>query len=105
MEGRRVSATEARVRFGELIRQAVEQQEPVFVERGGVPMVVVLAMQSYERLVATGMNTSRAAALQRLAKLRRALARRRGRRKPPDVLAVLRQAREERDERLLRSLR
>jgi prevent-host-death family protein len=32
--GRVVSATEARIHFGELMRQAVESQEPIIVERG-----------------------------------------------------------------------
>jgi len=32
---RRVSATEARIRFGELMRRAVEDKEAIIVERGG----------------------------------------------------------------------
>jgi prevent-host-death family protein len=45
-----VSATEARIRFGELMRWAVEGCEPVIVERGGKPHVVVLSVAEYERL-------------------------------------------------------
>ena len=46
-----VNATEARVRFGELMRQAVEKGEPIIVERGGKAHVVVLSMDAYERLL------------------------------------------------------
>ena len=44
-----VSATEARIRFGELMRQAVETHEAIIVERGGKPHVVVLSVEEYER--------------------------------------------------------
>lgn len=49
--GRVVSATEARIRFGELMRQAVETNEAIIVERGGKSYVVVLSVGEYERLV------------------------------------------------------
>ena len=46
-----VSATEARIRFGELMRQAVENHETIIVERGGRSHVVVISVEEYERLV------------------------------------------------------
>lgn len=46
-----VSATEARVHFGELMRHVVDKAEPVVVERGGHPQVVVLSVERYEELV------------------------------------------------------
>ena len=46
-----VSATEARIRFGELMRQAVEGHETIIVERGGKSHVVVLSVEEYERLL------------------------------------------------------
>ncbi len=46
-----VSATEARIRFGELMRRAVESREPIIVERGGKSHVVVLSVDEYERLL------------------------------------------------------
>jgi prevent-host-death family protein len=49
--GRVVSATEARIRFGELMRLAVENRETIIVERGGKPHVVVLSVEEYERLL------------------------------------------------------
>lgn len=45
-----VSATEARIHFGELMRTAVEQQQPIIVERAGRPHVVILSFEEYERL-------------------------------------------------------
>jgi prevent-host-death family protein len=45
-----VSATEARIRFGELMRQAVENHETIIVERGGKSHVVVISVEEYERL-------------------------------------------------------
>ena len=48
--GRVLSATEARVHFGALLRRVVEQDETVVVERGGKPQVVVMSMPAYERL-------------------------------------------------------
>jgi len=49
---RAVSATEARIHFGELMRHVVESQEPIIVERGGKPHVVVLSVDKYEDLLA-----------------------------------------------------
>jgi len=45
-----VSATEARIRFGELMRRAVEEGEAVIVARGGKPYVAILPFSEYERL-------------------------------------------------------
>jgi prevent-host-death family protein len=47
---RTVSATNARIRLGELMRWAVESHRPVVVERGGKPYVVMLSVREYERL-------------------------------------------------------
>jgi prevent-host-death family protein len=49
--GRVVSATEARIHFGELMRQAVENRETIIVERGGKSHVVVISVEEYERLL------------------------------------------------------
>ena len=47
-----ISATEARIHFGELMRRVVEQQEPVIVEHSGKPHVVIVSVEEYERLQA-----------------------------------------------------
>lgn len=54
--GRVVSATEARIRFGELMRQAVENHEIIIVERGGRAHVVVISVEEYERLLKRGQQ-------------------------------------------------
>ncbi len=46
-----ISATEARVHFGDLLRRVVDGHETVLVERGGSPQVVVLSVTEYERLL------------------------------------------------------
>jgi prevent-host-death family protein len=97
--GRVVSATEARIRFGEVMREAVESGEPVIVEREGTPHVVVLSMGEYQRLLRvqqphedwrTLVNQARA----------RVQADLEGRELPPTE-DVLRQIREERDAQLM----
>ena len=45
-----ISATDARIHFGEVMQQA--QNAPVVVERGGQPIVVILSKQEYDRLTA-----------------------------------------------------
>ena len=47
-----MSATEARVHFGELMRRVVETDVPVIVERDGKPQVVILSVQAYDQLCA-----------------------------------------------------
>ncbi len=45
-----VTATEARIHFGELMRRVVERRQIVMVERGGKPHIVMLSVEEYERL-------------------------------------------------------
>lgn len=45
----RMSATEARVHFGEVLRR-VEENETIMVERGGQPKAVIISIQEYEKL-------------------------------------------------------
>lgn len=47
-----VSATEARVHFGELMQDAVQHQQPIVVEKAGKPQVVILAYNLYQQLLA-----------------------------------------------------
>jgi prevent-host-death family protein len=46
-----VSATEARVHFGEIMQDALLYQEPIIVEKAGKPQVVILAYNLYQQLV------------------------------------------------------
>ena len=46
-----VSATEARIHFGEMIKRAAVTQEPIVVEKDGIPTVVILSVPQYEQLL------------------------------------------------------
>lgn len=46
-----LSATQARIHFGEVIRRAYTEGEPVIVEKDGIPMVVILSVPAYEQLL------------------------------------------------------
>ena len=60
-----IPATEARVRFGEVLRRAVEFGERFIVERAGEQQVVILSIADYQQLIAaqTGEPTWRALAM------------------------------------------
>ncbi len=93
-----VSATEARIRFGELMRRAVESREPIVVERGGKSHVVVMSVDEYNRLL-RGQHRGnwRELVHQARAQIRTEL----GERELPPSEEILQQMREERDEQLL----
>ncbi len=46
-----VTATEAKNRFGELIKGAYLREEHLIVKRDGIPVVAIVPMADYERLV------------------------------------------------------
>ena len=47
-----VTATEARVHFGELLQRVIRSKKAIVVERAGKPLAVILSMDEYERLAA-----------------------------------------------------
>ena len=47
---RKVTATEARIHFGELMQSVVNDQNPVIVEKSGKPQVVILSVEHYQKL-------------------------------------------------------
>ena len=55
----RVTATEAKNRFGSLCAQA--KREPVFVEKAGQPDTVILSVEQYQALVARQDRAGRVA--------------------------------------------
>lgn len=89
-----ISATEARVRFGELMRRVTERGETVVVERGGE--VVVLSVEEYERLMAGGREDWRSLVRQAREGVRGDL----GGRELVAPEEFIRREREDRDERL-----
>jgi prevent-host-death family protein len=97
---RTISATEARIHFGEVMRKA--KSGPVIVERDGKADVVVISKQEYDRLVENVPKQDWWSMVEELhAKLRVELAGR----TLPDPAEIIRQGREERDEQLFNSLR
>jgi prevent-host-death family protein len=46
-----VNATEVKNRFGELIKRAYLNEEHLIVKRGGIPVVAIVPMADYERLI------------------------------------------------------
>lgn len=47
---RHMTATDARVNFGDVLRGVSERGETVIVERGGTPQAVVISIAEYRRL-------------------------------------------------------
>jgi prevent-host-death family protein len=48
----RITATNARIHLGELMRRVMEGREPVIVERSGRPQVVIISVDAYEKMKA-----------------------------------------------------
>ena len=101
MVERVVTATEARVRFGELMRRVVEEQETVIVERAGKQQVVVLSVTEYEQLRTARRKEDWRQVLQQAMELGERIRARRGGRPLPPAEEVIREMREERGEQLL----
>jgi len=95
---RRVSATAARIRFGELMRDVVEKQEAVVVEQNGEPHVVLISVDEYNRLVTA--QRDRLDWRDLVAEAREQVHADLGGREMPPSEEILRQIREERNERL-----
>ena len=55
-EPRHVSATTARVRFGELLDAVKHRGETVIVEKSGEPMAAVIPISEYRRLRRRGLS-------------------------------------------------
>ena len=96
---RTISATEARIRFGELMRRVVEDRERIIVERGGRPQVVVLSIAEYRRLLAAQAAQPRWQEL--VQQVRAQVQAELGEGKLPPPEEIIRQMRAERDEQLL----
>lgn len=95
-----ISATKARINFGDVMKQA--KIAPVIVERGGKAEVVVLSKKAYDQLVAEKKGKDWRKLLDEAHEsIRIAL----NGRELPDPAEMIRQGREERDEQLLNALR
>ena len=95
-----MSATQARVNFGEVMRQVVEQDRPIIVERAGKPQVVILSIDTYEQLVAAQTGDRDELLLEQAKVLRERIRTRLGDANPPTPEEIITQMREERTREL-----
>lgn len=95
---RTISATQARIRFGELMEQVVENEEAVIVERDGIPRVVVVSLSAYERMKG-GISTWERWETD-LGRFQERLRIELGGRELPSAVDIIHQMRAERDEQL-----
>ena len=100
MMKRVISATEARIHFGELLRQVVDSGEAVIVQRDGKPQVAVLPVEEYERLKESQPGRDWQQTMQKALDLADRIRAGRGGRPLPPPEEVIREMREERDEQL-----
>lgn len=97
---RTISATKARIHFGDVMKQA--KIAPVIVERDGKAEVVVISKKAYDQLITAKANANLQSKIEDLhGKIRLELAGK----KLIDPAELIRQGRAERDEQLLNSLR
>ena len=95
---RTVTATEARVNFGRIMRELSDSGQPIVVERSGDQAIVMLSIANYERLLSrANANTSWQEQLENVHNLAREEL---GDKQLPDVVALIREMREERDRQL-----
>ena len=94
-----VSATEARIHFGEMMRRVTEGQEEIIVERSGKPQMVMISIAEYDRLKSNGGAES--TWQEKIAHARALIAKDLGGRELPPAVEIIRKMREERDEYLL----
>jgi prevent-host-death family protein len=95
---RTISATEARVKFGELMQRVADSGETVIVERDGVPRVAILSIDSYKHL--KGEESPWDQWLANLRHLHERIRAELGDTQLPSSVEIIRQMREERDEQL-----
>jgi len=93
-----VTATEARVRFGEMMRRVTEENNTIIVARGGEPTMVMLSVDEYKRLQTAVQNQEHW--LDRVRQTRAQLADKLGDREIPPSEEIIRQMREDRDAQL-----
>ena len=95
---RTISATEARIRFGELMQRVADGGETVIVERDGVPRIAIISIDSYNQFKGEESPWEQwEANLRRLHERIRAEL---GDAQLPSSVDIIRQMREERDEQL-----
>jgi prevent-host-death family protein len=98
-----MTATEARVHFGRLLRDVAERGETVIVERSGLPLAVIVSVNEYNRLrIGEDEKPDWERQLDELHELIRL---HHGEQEMPDAAELINAGREERDAELLAALR
>ncbi len=101
----RVTATEARVHFGEIYRRVTENDETIIIERNGKAGAVLISIEEFEALCQRKRGeAARPAWLEGAFRIGRTLAEEQPDTPPIDWAAVIREGREERDAELLEVL-
>lgn len=95
-----MSATDARINFGKVMRLAAEKGQPIVVEKAGKPQVVILSIERYEQLMAAQTPSRDDLLLMRAKALRNRVQARLGDRALPLPEDVIEQMREERTDEL-----
>ena len=98
-----VSATDARVRFGEMMHYLNHTQEPIIVEKSGDPQMVMLSIEHYKRLQ-NQLNSSSfevASWVERVQQTREKIFAELGGKELPDAAELIRNMRENRNAQLV----
>lgn len=96
-----VTATEARVHFGELLRGIAEEADTYVVEKAGRPTVVVISFSEYQRLMNGKPKEGWEVLLEKAQKLFQETYRGT---EPPDPVELINAGRQERDDAILGDL-
>jgi prevent-host-death family protein len=101
----RISATEARVHFGEIYRRVTENDETIIVERNGKPGLVMLPVGAYEELRPPHTEEyKRPEWLENVLRIGQEFAAERAGKPPIDWQKIIDEGREERDAELLEGM-
>ena len=94
-----VTATEARIHLGELMRQVRDEQQTVIVERNGDPQVVIVSLAAYRRMKAA--EAQQLSTRERIERVRAQITADLAGRPLPSFVELLQEMRDERDDHLL----
>jgi len=101
----RVSATEVKNSWGRVVKRVLQSREPALVESKGKPTVVIMPADDYERLVtkqdAESTKREQLMLLDEAERFAKDVAHVYPQRGQPDSVKILREMREERDDRLM----
>ena len=62
-----VTATHAKNSFGEIIRQAYQADQHLIVEKSGIPVVAIVPIADYERMMRLGLDVDSSASVRQAA--------------------------------------